>query len=370
MLFSKGKEHDIVSYVESGPKTRSARKTFTEEEAATLESGTLSLMKGYTSGFPEITPQSVELLGDQLFKLAFYGEPLELIRSLLSDRNSKFAIEFSVEDPSLAHLPWELMCQDESRSFICRESCKLSRAYTRRGDAKRSKLKSEGLQVLLCIGVGPNEPGVDAAEQVKALTNVFEIAGKDGLVTVKPIRIGNLEQFHDSLSTGEHYDVLHFYGHAGYDRRRKEGYLQFSNLRGGKERAYASEVASAVTGRNIQLVFLNGCKTGVEDGGHSDPNALPYSNSVAGALFANGLPHVIATQFPMPDNTAHIFARSVYRRLAEGLSVEDAVHETRLKLKYLLGDAPWDWAIPVLFSHHPQASIFRAPRERVGGQHT
>lgn len=77
--------------------------------------------------------------------------------------------------------------------------------------------------------------------------------------------------------------------------------------------------SSAVKGKNLQVAMLLAC--------HSD-------FSIADAIKNAGVPHVIAINGEIDDDVAVEFAQQFYQLYAGGMSVADAVRESRLAIDY------------------------------------
>jgi hypothetical protein len=100
----------------------------------------------------------------------------------------------------------------------------------------------------------------------------------------------------------------------------------------------------------LRLLFLNACKT-------AQVFASGPFSGVATALLQVGIPAVIAMQFPITDAAALAFSEGVYRRLALGDSIDEAVAEGRLAIRRRLPDS-LEWGTPVLFLRAPDGRLF------------
>jgi len=103
---------------------------------------------------------------------------------------------------------------------------------------------------------------------------------------------------------------------------------------------------------NLRLIFLNAC-AGAQSG-RSDPFA-----GIAQQLVQQGLPAVLAMQFPIMDQAAIVLSQEFYRALAGGYPLEAAVSEAR-KAIYGLGGSP-EWGTPVFFSRSDDNRILLVP---------
>src|SRR5262249_15750602 len=172
-------------------------------------------------------------------------------------------------------------------------------------------------------------------------------------VEMKFLRAIGLKELDEELADNR-YDVFHFFGHAGLDAERDEGYLIFD--RGPdmkKKKYYAGDLGPSLANKGLRLAFLNACETAVA-GAEVDP----AGRALAATLLGYGIPAVIATQFLMPDNSAHFLAEQIYRALLRGLTIVESMREGRQSMKYSDDDRHPDWGIPVLYSSCPDLILF------------
>ena len=103
----------------------------------------------------------------------------------------------------------------------------------------------------------------------------------------------------------------------------------------------------------LRLVVLNACKsatTALRSGEH------PFAG-IATALIREGVPAVVAMQFPISDKAAIIFSQTFYQRLAMGFPVDGAVAEAR-KILYSGDREQPEWATPVLYLRARDGMLF------------
>jgi hypothetical protein len=67
-------------------------------------------------------------------------------------------------------------------------------------------------------------------------------------------------------------------------------------------------------------------------------------------------------QYAMPDRTAPLFARQIYKYLTKGLPLDRAITEARINL-FTSGDENIFWAIPVLFMRAKDGVIWQEHRD-------
>jgi predicted ATPase len=143
-------------------------------------------------------------------------------------------------------------------------------------------------------------------------------------------------------------DVLHFVGHGG--RRPSGGTLALeTGVRGSHADLYAEDLLGSLREAQTALVVLSSCDTAGLGTGFGDD------------LARNGVPAVVGMRLAMDDRSAHLFARTLYGGLAEGLPVVSAVAEAREALR---GSAT-DWAAPVALVSGEDAPSREKPRHNI-----
>lgn len=88
----------------------------------------------------------------------------------------------------------------------------------------------------------------------------------------------------------------------------------------------------------------------------SAPTENPARSSIAAALLDRGIPAVVASQFSLPDNSAHFLASTIYNALLTGKPIGDAIRDGRNAVSFADAAKFFDWGIPVLYSTNAQSS--------------
>jgi hypothetical protein len=140
-----------------------------------------------------------------------------------------------------------------------------------------------------------------------------------------------------------HYDVVHFAGHALFDRGQNEdadrrGYLVFAGQPGDPPTAEPiGSVAEWLRGSDVQLVYLSCCRSS--------------SGDAASELAALKVPLTIGFNWNLDDSKAVDFATNFYTELmAARFKVCEAFRKARRTLyQYFNGGDPI-WAAPVLIA--------------------
>ena len=153
------------------------------------------------------------------------------------------------------------------------------------------------------------------------------------------------------------YHVVHYMGHGDF-AATQGGMLLLEDDAGNAVPTSAKAFAHLLRDEPLRLVFLNACDTGTTpqtDGLH------PFAG-VAAALVANGVPAVVAMQFPITDRAALTFSKVFYERIAAGDAVDLAVAQGRSAL-YLAAiraggdDDAGEWATPVLYMRAEDGAV-------------
>ena len=109
----------------------------------------------------------------------------------------------------------------------------------------------------------------------------------------------------------------------------------------------------------LRLIFLNTCQGA--QGGRSDPFA-----GMAQRLVQQGLPAVLAMQFPVSDAAATALSQAFYQALADGLPADSALSEARKAIAAHGNER--EWATPVLFSRSEDNRLFDLATQAEGAE--
>ncbi len=271
---------------------------------------------------PRQGPAEALALGRQLFAWLDGSDRL-LSRQLADQRPEVLAIDLiAPTDPSwpdLGRLPWELL-HDGDRFLVAAgivpvRVCAEARSLT---PIERRNRALHGL----FMAAAPTGGGValkfETEEQAildatNPLTNHLDMR-----LTVE--ETGCLEdlgwlvgQFDPS-----ELDLLHLTGHAGIDQRQQPPVPVFitETETGDRRDATAADIAQALGRQFPPLVFLSGCQTG------EGRNGMP---AMARSLVQAGARAVLGWGRPVYDTDATAAAAAIYRGLAAGRSLVDAL---------------------------------------------
>lgn len=127
---------------------------------------------------------------------------------------------------------------------------------------------------------------------------------------------------------GGHVDLLHIAAHGVYDAANPLfSYILLSPTAARDGKLEVHEILSAVDLTGVNLVVLSACQTASgKRGGGDDIVGLTR------AILYAGSPGVISTLWDIDDDASALLMRELYRRLREGSSAADALHEAQLAL--------------------------------------
>lgn len=313
--------------------------------------------------------EHLKQLGASLLRFAFPGNANRLLQRATGASMELLPFELFVEDPEIAGWPWEYLYDEATGHFLCQEFHPISRGIFTLAVRKARPRPPEKIRLLLIIGVLDNDPTAKPADQLEWIEGVFNSQLNSDCLTWKVMRAVRPGDIDGELQRGD-YDVLHFFGHAGFDHNQQQGYLRLQRDEGIDFKFYSGQFAQMLrgAGKTLRLVFLNGCETG-----RGSSSGDPARSAIAAASLEAGVPAVIATQFSIPDVSAHHLAAKIYSSLANGDSLNQAMMHGRRALNYPTHESKFarsesnkeqpnraffDWGIPVLYASEPEIALF------------
>ncbi|HEY0555122.1 MAG TPA: CHAT domain-containing protein [Thermoanaerobaculia bacterium] len=304
----------------------------------------------------------LRLIGIRLFR-ALLGGPVRetylLSRGRVDsfpDRGLRIRIVLPVDSPEaglLQAVPWELLHCEETREFLARSartpvvrSLPLPWASVAFSSSDPSKIR-----ILIVVAQPKGLLALDANDERDRILRAWEPQGK---VEVKILPACTLRDFTESLSA-DSYQAVHFITHGSFDPQSGAGSLLLESPDGGSHAVSGSLLGETLRSRReLRAVFLNACRT--SQAGFR-PGQDPLLGTAA-ALVRAGVPAVLAMQFPITDAGARTFSETVYRSLARGSALDEAVAEGRLAMVQADPDSR-EWITPSLFSALSESDVFQ-----------
>jgi len=290
-----------------------------------------------------------------LFNFAFCRDLYGFYKEHLCHNRNYLALRIDMRScPELVDLPWEMMHDGVSFLFLS-SSLILTRCLN---DAPCTPARIVGSPRVLVLISDPFTKDDHAPLDVDRELQIF-VSSVQGLGAshIEFLHAPTLDHFSAVLRMSA-FNVLHYIGHAKYDRARREGALLFQSKDGSAEAVTAARFVNAINQARqpFPLVFLNACET-------ATTSVADVDSGFAWQLVANGIPAVVAMRTVIPDDTAAQFARNFYRTLFEGRSVADSVDVGRKAIAGDIAAPDLVFCAPVLVQQTPSELRFEAATE-------
>jgi tetratricopeptide (TPR) repeat protein len=218
----------------------------------------------------------------------------------------------------LAHLPWELL--HDGKCFLAGRGIQPIRLMqSRTSDAQPANRPLR----LLFMATAPEGVGAELGYEAEEAA-ILEATSTQpiDLVVEESGSVSQLENLVASFEKG-YFDVFHMTGHGVIE----DGVPKFltEEEQGGAQFTTAEEIAGAFGRRWPRLLFLSGCHTAEAP----DRGMIP---SMAHALVDAGADAVLGWARPVYDRTGAFAATELYKSLARGESLPDAVAATHREM--------------------------------------
>ncbi len=238
-----------------------------------------------------------------------------------------------VHDRTSAHWPWEALSIDGWAPAAAKG---LSRRYAAEGMSvakwREQRRREREFNVLLVVNPTGDLPGaVEEGERVTRMLAQLEGAGITTIRGSEATRTRLLAEFR----SGD-YDAIHFAGHAYFDA----GAPASSGILCAGGRVLSGADLAALESVPA-LVFFNACESARLRAAVKPLRQLDRSVGFAEAFLRGGVANFIGTWWPVSDNAASAFATTLYRDLAKGRSIGDALNASRAAVRHLPSA---DWA--------------------------
>jgi hypothetical protein len=318
-------------------------------------SGTLRHLEAEEAQGLPTTPAKI---GSDLFQFLFIGQIGILFHESLSSlRGLRIRLWINPRDRTLApllSLPWELLYRKDREEFLAlHEETPIVRGL----DVPRPATIRPYQSPLRILAVLARDPGSSPLKLDEELKQLREALQRNPEIQLETLEDPNIQTIRNVLGEGG-FHILHYMGHGAFEPDSGDGALLFRGP-AGRLPVTGRHLATKVTGLNaLRLVILNACETAVVRG---EAARGPFAG-VAAALVLGGIPAVVAMQSSIRDSHALAFTSGFYRRLADGMPLEEAVTEGRQEIHSDAPDAA-SWAAPVLFLRG-KGDLFPQSRER------
>jgi hypothetical protein len=304
-----------------------------------------------------LTPQQ---FGQRLFDAVFAGQVGQcFVRSLdAAERDGKgLRIRLRLNDaPELASLPWEYLYAPAPRpGFLALSDTTPIVRYLELQQTEQALKVLPPLRVLAVVSNPQDVTPLDVEQEWTRLHDALADLQSRQLVELERLDPPTPVALQRRLRAGDAgaLHILHFIGHGAYDEERKLGGLYFENEERRRHFLAAQDLAILLQDHDtLRLLFLNACEGA--RGGQED-----LFTGAAQTLVQQGVPAVLAMQFPVGDAAAIALCHEFYQALAQGLPVDACVGEARKVIK--LSGNELEWGTPVLFSRAADGRVLVLP---------
>lgn len=292
-------------------------------------------------------------LGAELFDTLFAGDLKTVLRSSLdvaAHTQQGLRVRLRLNDaPVLAALPWEFLYDASTDRFLAHSNGSPIVRFLELPERIEPFAFKPPLRMLVIFSGPTDYPPLDAEKESGRLGEALRELERQGLLVREVLQDATLTRLQQRLRTND-YHILHYVGHGGFLSDTQEGALVFQDeIQHGRMVSGRDLGTLLRDSKSLRLVVLNAC----ESARSSKQN--PFTG-VAPELVQQGVPAVIAMQFPISDQAAIAFATGFYTSLADGLPVDASVSEARKTILAQVNNA--EWATPVLFLRSADGRIF------------
>lgn len=246
------------------------------------------------------------------------------------------------DDPSLFQVPWEMLYDDQQEWLATDVRTPVIRVLQTNKIVAPPRPAIPPLRMLVVIANAESDLDVfgevtDIEKRIQAVRSTPE----ELVSIVDVLRTATLTELSEALAVHQPH-ILHYIGHGGFD---DEG--GFIHLHDEADPKRSTRLRAELMGRMIQadppqLAVLNTCQGGTA------ATSNPFGG-VAQSLIRQGVPTVVAMQFPISDEAAIVFSTALYGALGRGEPVDVAVNRGRhaILLRKSIGH---ELVTPVLYS--------------------
>ena len=303
--------------------------------------------------------------GQRLYAAVFAGGVGVCLRRSLDKaqaQNQGLRIRLRLDPgvPALAELPWEYLFATDLDRFLALSDATPMVRYLEVAEGVQPLQVTPPLTLLAIIANPSDVPPLAVEEEWRRLQTALADLQARRLIRLERLNPATWPALQARLRQGDVH-ILHFVGHGGFDAADSTGGLIFEDAAGHADEVSAETLAMLLHDHAaLRLIFLNACE-GARSG-RSDSFA-----GVAQRLVRQGIPAVLAMQFPVSDAAAIALSQAFYSALADGYPADTALSEAR-KAIAAQGN-PLEWGTPVLFSRSDDNQLIELPQGRPPRRH-
>ncbi len=285
-------------------------------------------------------------LGELLFKTLFVDEVNDAwtaARAIARDRQHGLRLRLHIDKDvsDLAEIPWEYVYSPDMDQFLALSSETPLIRYLPTSEPPQELSVQPPLHILAVVSDPQNVEALAVDAEWRRLQEAMADLQSAGKIVLERLGEPTIEALQHRLRQ-EPVHVLHFIGHGYFDEGFVEGGLVFEDGHRQAKLVAANEIASLLaTHPTLRLAFLNACQG-------AQTAAADLFAGVAYKLVQQGMPSVIAMQFPVTDDAALMLSGAFYAGLANGFAVDESLTLARQSVAHDVGSV--EWATAVLFT--------------------
>jgi hypothetical protein len=177
-------------------------------------------LRGFAEGgAPPLTRRGLRQLGDKLQEILLVGKTRELFTHATAVAKAegvrRLPLEIIAEDYEIAGWPWEYLHDDE-RGFISQDFHPISRSIFSIQSAQPCPPIDGKIKILVILGVPPDDPYISSEEEIAIINEIFSTQLDAEKFEIRVFDAIQLSKLVWEL-TNQEYDIVHFFGHAGFD---------------------------------------------------------------------------------------------------------------------------------------------------------
>lgn len=297
--------------------------------------------------------EAAKAFGGRLYEAVFTEQMHGCLRASLDEaqrRGAGLRIRLRLtEAPELADWPWEYLYHSALNRFLSLSTQTPIVRYFDLPERIQPLAVQPPLKILVMISSPQDQPRLDVEREWEKLQEALRDLQRRKLVVLEKLEEATLPALQKLLRRTECH-IFHFIGHGDFDQQRQDGVLIFEDAEEQGRPVSGQELGTLLHDHGpLRLAVLNAC-----EGGWA-ARANPFAGA-APSLVQQGVPAVIAMQFPITDEAAIAFAQNFYGALADGYPVDAALSEAR---KAIFGQGnEVEWGTPVLFMRAAEGRIF------------
>jgi len=234
-------------------------------------------------------------------------------------------------DDQVVHIPWELL--DIGQGFLC-ERFRIGRMVKTRQQIVESHERTRSAPMRMWILANPGNDLASAGVEGFSICDITD--RMNACETIIDTSVDSEVTRDHIMENLKSFDMVHFAGHADFDSQNPE--QSGWRLKNGNFKAI--DIHQMMGGRAMpSLVFSNACQSARTQAWGQDIENSPFG--LANAFMLAGVRHYIGTSWDIMDEPSSRFAQNFYKNLLSGMTIGEAVRQTRQGMMTENDDICW-----------------------------